>query len=85
MEINKKFIPEQKGINQKTIIECDGCFFHACPICKLKEYYWTKKRKEIDNMRTHELQESGFKILRLWEHDIRVMDLNNFKERLLKI
>ncbi len=72
-------IPTQNGINQKTIIECDGCYWHACPICKLKEYTWTKKRREVDKLRTKELQEKGFRVIRLWEHDIRNMELNDFK------
>ena len=33
----------------------------------------------IDHIRTKELLEKGFKILRLWEKDIKVMNINNFK------
>ena len=75
-------IPEQKGIKQKTIIEADGCFFHSCPICKHKEYYWTKKRKEIDKLRTKELQKKGFRVIRLWEHEIRVMEVNDLRSKI---
>jgi G:T-mismatch repair DNA endonuclease (very short patch repair protein)/endogenous inhibitor of DNA gyrase (YacG/DUF329 family) len=77
------FIPVQEGITQKTIIECDGCFFHACPICKEKEYYWTRERKEIDRMRTRELQEQGFRVLRFWEHEIKKMTLDDLRTKLL--
>ena len=56
------------------VIECDGDYWHKYPV-----------GNEIDTIRTKELLEKGFKVLRLWERDIRVMDLNNFKERLLKI
>ncbi len=71
------FIPEQSGFPQKTIIECDGCFFHVCPVCKLKEYTWTKERKQLDKLRTNELINKGYKVIRIWEHDIRKMELND--------
>jgi G:T-mismatch repair DNA endonuclease (very short patch repair protein) len=71
------FIPTQEGINQKTVIECDGCFFHCCPICNKKEYPWTLKRKEMDNIRTKELQEQGFRVIRLWEHEIKNIKLKD--------
>ena len=32
---------------------------------------------------TEELIEKGFKVLRLWERDIKIMDINDFKEKLL--
>jgi len=67
------FIPKQNRINQKTIIECDGCFFHCCPICNLKEFEWTTKIKERDKLRTKELIEQGFNVIRLWEHEIKSM------------
>lgn len=79
-------IPKQETegiiIPQKTIIECDGCFFHACPICKMKEYHWTKERKATDEIRTKELTEKGYNVIRLWEHEIKVMELNDLKVKL---
>ena len=53
------------------VIECDGVYWHKYPI-----------GREIDHIRTKELIEKGFKVLRLWENDIKVMDLNEFKSRL---
>ena len=38
------------------------------------------KRAEIDNIRTKELQEKGFRVIRLKEHDIGKMNLNMFNE-----
>jgi very-short-patch-repair endonuclease len=61
------FIP-----SMDMIIECDGNYWHKYPI-----------GKEIDHIRTSELLQKGFKVLRLWESEIKVMDLNKFKERLL--
>ena len=80
------FIPKQDTegiiINQKTVIECDGCYWHGCQICKPKKYSWTEKRINLDKLRTEELIEKGFRVLRLWEHKIKPMKLNEFKEKL---
>jgi very-short-patch-repair endonuclease len=53
------------------VIECDGDYWHKYPI-----------GKEIDHIRTSELIEKGFKVLRLWENDIRKMELREFKEKI---
>jgi very-short-patch-repair endonuclease len=53
------------------ILETDGNYWHSYPI-----------GREIDNIRTKELIEKGFKVLRLWEIDIKSMDLESFKGRL---
>ncbi len=46
-------------IHPNFIIECDGDYYHNYP-----------SGREIDRIRTEELREEGFKILRLWEHQI---------------
>ena len=82
------FIPVQEGIIQKTIIECDGDFFHMnpkkfSPEDKIFKTGMTAKEKwELDGNRTQELIEKGFRVVRLWEHEIRPMKLNDFKGRL---
>jgi len=50
------------------VIECDGNYWHKYPV-----------GNEVDHIRTSELISKGFKVLRLWEHEIKVMDINNFK------
>ncbi|MEK6879129.1 MAG: DUF559 domain-containing protein [Nanoarchaeota archaeon] len=60
------FIP---SIN--LVVECDGDYWHKYPT-----------GREVDHIRTKELIEKGFKVLRLWEHEIKVMDINKFQERL---
>ena len=55
------------------VIECDGDRWHKYPI-----------GKEIDNTRTKELIEKGFKVLRLWECEIKQMNLETFRELLSK-
>jgi very-short-patch-repair endonuclease len=53
------------------VIECDGDYWHKYPT-----------GNDVDHIRTKELIEKGFKVLRLWEHEINAMDLNKFKEEL---
>lgn len=60
------FIP-----SMNLVIECDGDYWHKYPT-----------GREIDHIRTSELIEKGFKVLRLWGFEIKKMDLNNFKERI---
>jgi very-short-patch-repair endonuclease len=51
------FIPAME-----LIIECDGNYWHKYPI-----------GTDIDNIRTRELIAKGFKVLRLWESEIKNM------------
>lgn len=73
------FIPKQEGITQKTVIECDGCYWHGCPICKSDSSNSSIKQKERDEIRTKELRQQRFKVIRLWEHEIRPMRIDDFK------
>lgn len=68
------------------IIECDGDLFHAHPdkfkpddIIPLSNEL-VKDRWDLDASRTKELQEKGYKVLRLWECDINKMSVDEFKK-----
>ena len=61
-------IPVQNGINQKTIIECFGDYWHKYPLSR-----------EIDIQRCKELRENGWRVLVFWEREIKVMELNDFE------
>jgi len=74
------FIPVQNSILQKTIIECDGDYWHGNPMKYSYPSEWQKKQIEEDIVRTKELQEKGFRVIRLWESDIEKMNINNFME-----
>jgi len=56
------------------VIECDGDYWHSYPT-----------GNDIDHIRTKELMEKGFKVLRLWEYEIRAMDINDFDRRLKNV
>lgn len=57
--------------SMNLIIECDGDYWHKYPI-----------GRNIDNIRTSELLERGFKVLRLWEFEIKPMTIKQFEEKL---
>lgn len=76
------YIPVQNGVQVKTIIECDGCYWHHCPICKLKKHKNKEMQETKDRLRTLQLEEKGFRVIRLWEHEIKDLKLNELKEKL---
>ena len=79
------------------IIECDGDYFHCNPkkySADFVRFPNSKEEKdkiiakviwEKDNIKTRQLLEKGYNVLRLWECDIRKMDLNEFKRLLNSI
>ena len=57
--------------SKNLVIECDGDYWHNYPT-----------GTDIDHIRTSELLKSGFRVLRLWEFEIKDMELNYFKEKI---
>lgn len=62
----------------KIAIFIDGCFWHKCPKCykepKSNKKYWINKienNSARDKETTKQLQKTGIKVLRIWEHDIK--------------
>jgi len=87
-------IPVQEGITQKTIIECDGDYFHCNPLKYSKDFVRFPNSKdnqpacviwEKDKIRTKELQEKGFRVIRLWEHEIKQMEVNDLRSKIYGI
>ncbi len=71
------FIP-----SKNMVIECDGTWWHGDP-----RYYdkkeLTKKQQEQkirDKLRTDQLVQQGFNVIRLWEDDIKDMTMPKFQE-----
>jgi very-short-patch-repair endonuclease len=63
----------------KTIIECDGDYWHGnTDKYPILEVFQLKQREE-DKIRTKELIEKGYRVLRLWEHEIKQLNLEEFK------
>jgi len=54
--------------SMNLVIECDGDYWHKYPL-----------GNDIDHVRTSELLKKGFKVLRLWEFEIKKMDIGQFQ------
>ncbi len=61
----------------KTVIFIDSCFWHGCKLhCRLpsiRKKYWTRKierNKERDKEVNRYYNKIGWKILRVWEHEL---------------
>ena len=72
-----KYSPDFIFRAKRIAIFIDGCFWHACPICKKipssNSEYWEKKFKrnmERDQKAKKELENDGWIVLRFWEHEI---------------
>ena len=62
---------------QKIVIFVDGCFWHGCPkhsnIPKNNRAFWKKKllgNKDRDKLVNRELRKAGWKVARVWEHEL---------------
>lgn len=57
----------------------DGCFWHACPICRRRtptaraEFWRTKidQNRRRDNRNRRQLRQRGYHVMRVWEHDLK--------------
>jgi DNA mismatch endonuclease (patch repair protein) len=91
------FAPHVKGIigkpdivfrRKKVVIFIDSDFWHGHPkrfIMPVTNYeYWSNKiarNKQRDKQVTNELRSKGWKVIRLWEYDIK----HNFEKSIQKI
>jgi len=63
---------------EKIAVFIDGCFWHGCPLCnrpmpETNRAYWRKKiarNVERDAEHNASLQALGWKVVRIWEHDL---------------
>lgn len=71
------FRPDLTLKAKKACIFIDGCFWHMCPKCfkrpKSNKTYWGPKLKrnaERDRQQTRFLKKNGWKVIRIWEHEV---------------
>ncbi len=64
---------------QKVALFVDGCFWHGCPkhsnMPKNNQEFWAKKlggNKTRDKLVNRELRKMGWKVVRVWEHELKV-------------
>lgn len=63
---------------KRVLVFADSCFWHVCPyhfnIPKSNKKYWVSKlrrNKERDKEVNKFLREEGWKVIRIWEHQIK--------------
>ena len=66
----------------KTIIECDGDYWHGNKNLFNNLTEKQIKQREKDNIRTKELEEKGYRVIRLWENEIKDMNIIKFEGKL---
>ena len=58
-----------------TVFEAMGCFYHFCPCQELhpslteEDIQRGNKKRELDELRRHYIQEKGFKVIEMWEYE----------------
>lgn len=69
--------PDIGNKSRKVAIFVDGCFWHGCPKCykapsTRTEYWYSKLQRNTSNDRKvgKELEDEGYTVIRLWEHEI---------------
>jgi len=70
--------PDFVFVKKKIAIFIDGCFWHGCSkhrrLPKSNVQYWTNKISrniERDKLVSETLTSKGWKVIRLWEHEIK--------------
>lgn len=69
--------PDLVFASARVVVFVDGCFWHGCPEhCRLpatNREYWERKiarNRERDEAATLALADAGWKVIRIWEHQI---------------
>lgn len=70
--------PDIMITSKRIAVFVDGCFWHGCPRCghipKTNRAYWLAKlarNKRRDSRMTRELRAQGFRVVRIWECQLR--------------
>ena len=75
--------PDAAFERKNVAVFVDGCFWHGCPHCsrpmpKSNADYWISKIRrnvERDDETNRELSDRGWSIIRIWEHEMKDVDL----------
>ena len=64
----------------RIVVFIDGCFWHGCPahysVPKTRREFWAEKiRANVDRDRrqTMNLEDQGWKVIRVWEHKVNLV------------
>ena len=71
--------PDIAYVGRQVAVFIHGCFWHSCPNCQIprprtNSDYWQRKfvrNKERDERKVRELRSAGWKVVQLWECQIK--------------
>ncbi len=70
--------PDLVFVSKRICIFVDGCFWHGCPVCyespKTNSLFWKnkiKRNKQRDVEQVRYLRKHGWKVIRIWEHELK--------------
>jgi DNA mismatch endonuclease (patch repair protein) len=70
--------PDFANAGARVAVFIDGCFWHRCPrdfvVPKTETGFWLEKigrNVERDRAVNRELKKQGWRVVRVWEHDVR--------------
>jgi len=67
--------------DQSIVIECDGCYWHACPTHYPNSP--NSSRKNRDERRTEMLIKRGYTVIHIWEHEINSGDFSKLEKHVV--
>ena len=75
----------------RVVVFADGCFWHGCPRCYRRptsnRKYWEAKfayNRQRDREVTRSLQKAGWRVLRIWEHEIASRNETRCLQRIIR-
>jgi len=84
--------PDVVFVRERIAIFVDGCFWHKCPRCykepQSSRKYWLEKidrNVKRDKEQSDYLKANGWKVIRVWEHEISKKNLKMVVDRIVKI
>lgn len=76
-KLKKSVRPDFVFKAQRVALFVDGCFWHGCPRCYRRpasnKAYWTNKivqNLSRDREQTRALKKQGWRVVRIWEHEL---------------
>ena len=70
--------PDLTFVGARSVVFVDGCFWHGCPIHysapSTRQAFWSEKLRanvERDLRVDDELAEGGWRVLHVWQHDLK--------------
>ena len=86
------FKPDLVMVSRKICIFIDGCFWHGCSKCykepKSNKKFWRlkiKRNQDRDKEQNSFLKKNGWKVIRIWEHEINCKLEKTIKKTIKKI